>query len=63
VKNVRANPNVRLGTAGYLASETPVETRPPILDAYQAKAGKVVEGYFRQLPDPADHPVFALTPQ
>ncbi|PRC44308.1 hypothetical protein C6A85_000000100895 [Mycobacterium sp. ITM-2017-0098] len=25
-------------------------------------AGKVVEGYWRQLPDDADHPVFALTP-
>ncbi|OMC00419.1 hypothetical protein A5733_03680 [Mycobacterium sp. NS-7484] len=23
---------------------------------------KVVEGYFRDLPDDADHPVFALTP-
>ena len=27
-----------------------------------AVAGKVVEGYFRDLPDDADHPVFALTP-
>jgi hypothetical protein len=24
------------------------------------KAGKVVEGYFSKLPDPADHPVFTL---
>jgi hypothetical protein len=63
VKNVRANPIVRLGDPEYVATETPVESRPPILDAYKVRAGKVVENYFRQLPDPADHPVFALTPK
>src|ERR1700742_1920532 len=62
VKNVRADPNVELNAAPYVAAETPVETRQPILDAYKVKAGKVVEGYFRELPDPADHPVFTLTP-
>jgi len=65
VKNVRVDPNVALttrsGTTKYVASETPVANRPPILDAYKIKAGKVVEGYFRKLPDPADHPVFTLT--
>ena len=65
VKNVRANPNITVsnksGTINYIARETPVPERPPILSAYQQKAGKVVEGYFRKLPDPADHPVFALT--
>lgn len=62
VKNVRANPKVQLGAASYVAAETPVQGRQPILDAYQAKAGKVVDNYFRQLPDEADHPVFTLTP-
>lgn len=66
VKNVRATPEVSLtrkgATTRYAAVETPVDIRQPILDAYQKKAGKVVEGYFRQLPDPADHPVFALNP-
>jgi deazaflavin-dependent oxidoreductase (nitroreductase family) len=65
VKNVRANPAVTLtsksGTAHYVARETATSERQPILTAYQHKAGKVVEGYFRKLPDPADHPVFALT--
>lgn len=65
VKNVRANPNITVsnksGTTKYIAAETPVSDRQPILAAYQKKAGKVVEGYFRKLPDPADHPVFALT--
>ncbi|WP_375486878.1 nitroreductase/quinone reductase family protein [uncultured Mycobacterium sp.] len=65
VKNVRAHPNVTVsnksGAKKYVAHETPVPERQPILNAYQKKAGKVVEGYFRKLPDPADHPVFALT--
>ncbi|HZU50059.1 MAG TPA: nitroreductase/quinone reductase family protein [Mycobacterium sp.] len=65
VKNVRANPNITVsnksGTTKYIAAETPVSDRQPILAAYQKKAGKAVEGYFRKLPDPADHPVFALT--
>jgi hypothetical protein len=65
VKNVRANPNVTLtgksGTATYVTRETSTSERPPILIAYQKKAGRAVVGYFRKLPDPADHPVFALT--
>jgi hypothetical protein len=62
VKNVRADPHVKLGAADYLATEVPVPDRRPILQAYQRKAGKAVENYFRQLPDEADHPVFTLTP-
>ena len=64
--NGRVDPNVTLttksGTTKYVANETPVANRRPILDAYKVKAGKVVEGYFRKLPDPADHPVITLTP-
>src|ERR1700694_5337139 len=66
VKNVRADPTVTLatkaGTTKYVANEMPVQKRQPILDAYKVRAGKVVEGYFEKLPDPADHPVFSLTP-
>jgi F420H(2)-dependent quinone reductase len=61
VKNVRANPTVTLNGKSYVARETPASERQPILSAYQQKAGRAVEGYFRKLPDPADHPVFALT--
>ena len=65
VKNVRANPTVTLttktGAVTYLARESPTSERPPVLTAYQQKAGRAVDGYFRKLPDPADHPVFALT--
>jgi hypothetical protein len=66
VKNVRSDPNVtlttRFGTTRYVATEIPVENRQPIIEAYKVRAGKVVEGYFRKLPDPADHPVFTLAP-
>ena len=62
VRNVRADPKVRLGSAEYLATEVPVPQRAPVIAAYRPLAGKVVEGYFRDLPDDADHPVFALTP-
>lgn len=66
VRNVRANPTVTLatkvGTARFTATEVPVLQRDPVLTAYRAKAGKTVDGYFAKLPDPADHPVFSLTP-
>lgn len=45
----------------FVATELPTEQRGPVIAAYRAKAGKTVDPYFRQLPDPADHPVFALT--
>ena len=65
VKNVRANPTVTLttksGAKTYVAREMPAPQRQPILTAYQHKAGRAVDGYFRKLSDPADHPVFALT--
>lgn len=65
VRNLRARPLLTLtghdGAAEFTCTEVPVEARPPVLSAYRAKAGKTVEGYFRKLPDPADHPVFALT--
>lgn len=62
VRNVRADPQVKLGSARYVAAEVPVGERAPILAVYRPLAGKVVEGYWRELPDDADHPVFALTP-
>ena len=65
VRNVRANPTVTLtnksGAVSYVAREMPAPQRQPILTAYQDKVGRAVDGYFRRLPDPADHPVFALT--
>lgn len=63
VKNVRADPNVKIGSTDYVAREIPEQDRPPILAAYRKKAGRVVEGYFEQLPHEADHPVFVVTPK
>jgi hypothetical protein len=65
VRNVRADPHVKLinaDTVNYVATEIPVEARHRILQAYKATASKATARLFRQLPDDADHPVFALTP-
>jgi hypothetical protein len=62
VRNVRADPNVKLGDIGFVATEVPVEQRAAIIAVYRPLAGKVVEGYWKQLPEDVDHPVFALTP-
>ncbi|CAN3126985.1 nitroreductase/quinone reductase family protein [Mycobacterium sp. smrl_JER01] len=61
VKNVRANPQVKVGHTAYIAAEIPVEQRAPVMAVYRPLAGKVVESYWRQLPADADHPVFRLT--
>jgi F420H(2)-dependent quinone reductase len=63
VKNLRADPNATIGSANYVAREIPEQDRQPILAAYREKAGRAVEGYFRQLPREADHPVFVVTPK
>lgn len=62
VLNVRADPHVSIGKTKYVATEVPVEKRAPIIAVYRPLAGKVVDGYWKQLPDDADHPIFALTP-
>lgn len=62
VRNVRADPKVTLGDTVHVAREIPAQDREPILRAYRKKAGRVVKGYFEELPHDADHPVFVLTP-
>jgi hypothetical protein len=65
VKNVRANPHVKLTKADptdYVAIEMPVQAKKPILEAYKATASKATARLFRLLPEDSDHPVFALTP-
>jgi len=63
VKNLRADPNATIGSTTYVAREIPEQDRQPILTAYREKAGRAVEGHFRQLPREADHPVFVVTPK
>lgn len=61
VKNLRADPNAKIGSTSYVAREIAEQDRRPILEAYRHKAGRSVTGYFRRLPNDADHPVFVLT--
>src|SRR5262245_17563365 len=53
VRNLRAAGEGELGDERFRATEVPVAERPPILETYQAKAGKAVEGLFKKLPDAA----------
>ena len=41
VRNVRADPKVRLGDIGFVATEVPVDRRAPIIAIYRPLAGKV----------------------
>ena len=66
VRNMRAAGGGELESKGALeafrATEVPLSERDPILAAYRDKAGKTVDTYFEQLPDPSDHPVFRVDP-
>jgi deazaflavin-dependent oxidoreductase (nitroreductase family) len=46
----------------FAADLVPVQDRPPIIDAYIRRFGKMpgVSAAFRQLPDPGDHPTFRV---
>jgi deazaflavin-dependent oxidoreductase (nitroreductase family) len=68
VRNLRAaGGHAELGKTGALqqiqATEVPADESGPILAAYQRKAGRMVAAFFAKLPDPADHPVFRVTPR
>lgn len=52
----------RTATETFHAVEVPGAERPPIIADYRKTAGKAVDGYFKKLPDPQDHPVFRLEP-
>jgi F420H(2)-dependent quinone reductase len=60
VRNLRAAGRAQLDGREVSATELPVGERAPLLEAYRAKLGRMVESYFTKLPDPADHPVFRL---
>jgi hypothetical protein len=62
VRNVRADPTVRVGDIAYVATEVPVGERAPVIAVYRPLAGSVVKNYWEKLPDDADHPVFVLSP-
>lgn len=66
VRNARSAGSVELRQRGrserFTATEIPVAERQAVLDAYRAKAGRMVDTYWKRLPDPADHPTFRLDP-
>jgi deazaflavin-dependent oxidoreductase (nitroreductase family) len=65
-RNVRAAGGCALRRRGrstaYTAEELPVAERPPVIAAFREQHPRVTRAYFAKLPDPADHPVFRLTP-
>ena len=63
VRNLRAaGGRGELKGRPFTSTEVPVEQRPPIIEAYRNKAGRTVDAYFKQLPDPKDHPTFRIEP-
>lgn len=60
VRNIRDAAGGEIEGKSFRAVEIPVEQREPIIAAYREVAGKTVAGYWKKLPDPADHPVFRI---
>ena len=66
-RNLRASLRGRLRRKGQVeeitVTEVPVEERPVLLEVYGQRYGKMptVGRVLRQLPDPADHPIFRIT--
>ncbi len=46
----------------FQAVELPDSEKPPLVAAYLERWGSQVKSQFRELPEPADHPVFRLEP-
>ena len=66
-RNLRVAGRGRLSRKGHPAEEitvveVPVEQRPPLLEVYGERFGKMptVGKVLKQLPDPADHPIFRI---
>ena len=62
VKNVRAAGRVELDGRSMRVTELPLGERAPVIAAYRESVGKMVDTYWKKLPDEADHPVFRLDP-
>ena len=50
-------------TFHFSATELTGDELARIVEEYREQLGKVVANYFRQLPDPSDHPTFLVTKQ
>jgi deazaflavin-dependent oxidoreductase (nitroreductase family) len=66
VRNLRAAGRGELRLHGtttpFRAVEIDGPERDRIVDAYRAKQGRTVEGFFKELPASTDHPVFRVAP-
>jgi deazaflavin-dependent oxidoreductase (nitroreductase family) len=66
VRNLRAAGGGELRLGGVTTRFAAVEVDGPELDrivaAYRTKQGRTVEAFFRELPDPRDHPAFRVEP-
>ena len=64
VQNLRAagggEIRTKKGAEPFRAAEVANDEKPPIIEAYLARWGSQVKAQFKELPDPADHPVFRL---
>jgi deazaflavin-dependent oxidoreductase (nitroreductase family) len=65
-RNLRAAHRGRLVRRGhaedFTATEVPPQERPPLIEAYLRRYGKMpkVADSFTRLPNPADHPIFRI---
>jgi deazaflavin-dependent oxidoreductase (nitroreductase family) len=57
----RGELRTRSGREAFTAIEVTDAEKPPIIDAYLARWGGQVKSQFKELPDPAEHPVFRIT--
>jgi deazaflavin-dependent oxidoreductase (nitroreductase family) len=66
VRNLLQRPEAELRRRGRAepvrAIPVPEADRPALIDAYLKRWSGEAARYFRDLPDPADHPVFRLEP-
>jgi deazaflavin-dependent oxidoreductase (nitroreductase family) len=64
VRNLRATGRGELRLRGrvepFRATEIPDNEKPRVIEAYLARWGYQVKGYFKTLPNRADHPVFRI---
>jgi F420H(2)-dependent quinone reductase len=64
VRNLRATGRGELRRRGYVesfrATEIADNEKPRVVEACLARWGYQVKGYFKALPNPADHPVFRI---
>jgi len=60
VRNIRDAAGGEIDGQQFRAVEIPAGEREPIIAAYREVAGRSVAGYWKKLPDPADHPVFRV---